>query len=56
MYDHNLSKSAVTNFSDFESVSSFRAFLFSVGVLRGVQGLPEAGEDEQNVGVANGEA
>lgn len=55
-YDQTLSNSDVANFSVFESAPSFGAFLFTSCILAGLQGLPVTGVEEQNVGVANGEA
>lgn len=54
MYDHTFSKSDEANFSALESFPL--AFRLTVCVLYGLQGLPLAGEEEQNVGVAKGEA
>jgi len=55
-YDQTLSNSDLANLSAFESAPSFGAFLFISCILAGLHGLPVTGEEEQNVGVANGEA
>ncbi|WRX16130.1 Domain unknown function DUF295 - like 6 [Theobroma cacao] len=54
VYDHTLSNSAPYAFSNFQSGSSLRPFLFKEEAA--LPGLPVSGVEEQKVGVAKGEA
>ena len=54
VYDQTFSKSAGIGFSGFLSGGPLEIFLFLEGGV--LPGLPVRGVEEQNVGVANGEA
>lgn len=54
VYDQTFSKSAGIGFSGFGSGALLELILFLDGVV--LPGLPDRGVEEQNVGVANGDA